>query len=191
MERHYRLSGGEAYAVSHESGPSQSNTWVTLRDRSPRSVPEPPKGPALNSCGPFWCSGCCRQAGRAQEVVRRSRARARDRRAPDRVPLFASRSDRCHVGRRVGPGGEDLLAYGDELLGVASEGGLDRVEGGAGGAPQEELLPSEAVVRLGAVYVGEHGSSMGNVTESVGPISENAGRGRMPDMFLIRKGDAA
>jgi hypothetical protein len=34
MERHYRLSGGEAYAVSHENGPLQSNTMVTLRDRS-------------------------------------------------------------------------------------------------------------------------------------------------------------
>ncbi|EMF56460.1 hypothetical protein SBD_2211 [Streptomyces bottropensis ATCC 25435] len=40
-ERHSRLQGGKAYAVSRESGLLQSNTAVTLRDRSPRSVPEP------------------------------------------------------------------------------------------------------------------------------------------------------
>lgn len=41
MERHFRLPGSQAYAVSHDPAPSQSNTKVTLRDRSPRSVPEP------------------------------------------------------------------------------------------------------------------------------------------------------
>jgi hypothetical protein len=40
-ERHFRLSDGKAYAVSHEPASSQSNVEVTLRDRTPRSVPEP------------------------------------------------------------------------------------------------------------------------------------------------------
>ena len=41
MERHSRLLDGKAYAVSREPDPSQSNTETALRDRSPRSVPEP------------------------------------------------------------------------------------------------------------------------------------------------------
>ena len=40
-ERHFRSSDDKAYAVSHEPVSSQSNIEVTLRDGSPRSVPEP------------------------------------------------------------------------------------------------------------------------------------------------------
>ena len=40
-ERHFRLPADEAYAVSREPDSSQSNNGVTLRDDSPRSVPEP------------------------------------------------------------------------------------------------------------------------------------------------------